>query len=266
MSRRHEFDHWWIRGRRTVFVELLRAQLGDAQPLRVLQIGSGDGAFLAELSELADIVLHTDLDRRALKRSAVRGYDQGVLAAERALPFADGSFDLVCLVDALDSAADEHGALREILRVLRPGGIVFASLPAYPWLLARREREAGSHRHYTQTRVRHLFGRAGFKLERSTHANALLFPLIAGAKLVLRLAEALEIPIGAVRRRRTPVAWPWPLNSLLYRTLAAELVLSTRFDLPFGHSIAAIARRPLGALHGQRALQVKRAVELRRAA
>jgi SAM-dependent methyltransferase len=266
MRHRHEFDHWWIRGRRRVFVELLRAHLGDAQPLRVLQIGSGDGAFLPELSELADLVLHTDLDRRALKRSAVRGYEQGVIAAERALPFADGSFDLVCVVDTLHSAADEHGALREILRVLRPGGIVFASVPAYPWLLARREREAGARRRYTAAHVRHLFGRAGFKLERSTHANALLFPLIAGAKLALRLAEMLEIPLGAPSARRTRVPWPWPFNSILYGALSLELLVSTRFDLPFGHSIAAIARRPLGALHGQRALQVKRAVERRRAA
>ncbi len=265
MRHRHEIDHWWVRGRRRVFVELLRAHLGDAQPLRVLQIGSGDGAYLPELSEIAATVVHTDADPRALKRSAVRGFDRGVRATDRSLPFGDGSFDLVCVVDTLDSAADEHGALREILRVLRPGGIVFASLPAYPWLLARREREAGARRRYTLSRVRHLFGRAGFKLERSTHANALLFPLIAGAKLALRLAEILEIPVAPIRERRTPVPWPWPFNAILYGALSSELLVSTRFDLPFGHSIAAIARRPLGALHGQRALQVKRAVARRAA-
>src|SRR6185295_19403949 len=96
MRRLYDPDHWWFQSRRAVYLELLGAQLGALRVERALEIQSGEGGFLTELSDVAETICHTELDRRLLKRTAVRGHAGGVVATSRALPFASGAFDLVC--------------------------------------------------------------------------------------------------------------------------------------------------------------------------
>jgi hypothetical protein len=117
-------------------------------------------------------------------------------------------------------------------------------VPAYPALYANNDRVAHHHRRYTRATLRAAFDGAGLALERNTHANALLLALIAPAVLSLKAWEAL-VERGRPSAR-TNLSWPLPraAHALLYRAFAAELPLARRVDLPAGHSIAAIARRP----------------------
>jgi SAM-dependent methyltransferase len=241
--RRFEEDHWWFRGRRTVYLGLLRHHLGGARPRRVLDLGCGVGGFLPGLAELGQRVLPADLDRQSLAHCRARGFPLGVVADGYALPYRDGSFDLVCLFDALEHIPDEHRALVEVARVLAPGGRVILSVPAYPFLFANNDRVARHQRRYTRGSLARALTGAGFALERNTHTNVFLFPVILPAVLALKAKERLLRQPPDERRSNLTFPLPRALHGLLARVFGAELVFTRRFDWPTGHSILAIARK-----------------------
>ncbi|MEW6073291.1 MAG: class I SAM-dependent methyltransferase [Planctomycetota bacterium] len=239
-----ERSHWWFRGRRTVYLGLLRHALAGERPARVLDLGCGSGGFLPGLAALGRAVYPSDVDLESLRHCRDRGFPGGVVSSGYALPYAEASFDLVCLFDALEHIPDDRRAIREVARVLRPGGRSLVSVPAYGFLYANNDRIARHERRYTRGMLREVFRQAGLAVERNTHTNVFLFPAILPAVLLIKLGEAL-LPRRA-RATHTNLSWPIPsfVHHLLYGIFAAELPLSRRFDWPAGHSILAIARKP----------------------
>lgn len=237
-----ERTHWWFRGRRTVYLGLLEHLLGQDRPGRVLDLGCGMGGFLEGLAKLGGSVCPSDVEVESLAHCAERGFGGGVVSSGYALPFADNSFDLVCLFDALEHIPDDHRAMVEIVRVLRPGGRVFVSVPAYQFLYANNDRIAQHHRRYTRSSLGRVFREAGLEIERNSHTNVFLFPLILPVVLATKAAERL-FKLEA-RSDHTNLSWPIPgfVHNLLHAVFSAELPLTKRFDWPVGHSIAASAR------------------------
>ncbi|MFN0242517.1 MAG: class I SAM-dependent methyltransferase [Planctomycetota bacterium] len=263
MRRLYDPDHWWLASRRAIYLELLGAQLGTLRVERALEIQSGEGGFLPELEDFAETLCHTELDRRLLKRTAVRGHEHGFVATSRALPFATGAFDLVCWFEGLEEFDDDYAVLCEALRVLRPGGLAMICAPAYPWLSTERARDGGERKRYTRRRMRDVLARAGFEIARTTYAHGALLPATAAASVFHRLWSEFELPKfpRGERRVRSPLLW----NRLVTRLLSAERRWSVRFDLPFGRTVATIARRPLGTLAQKQTLAAIRARRARAA-
>lgn len=239
-----EASHWWFRGRRTVYLGLLRRHLAGRTAERALDLGTGMGGFLPGLAELARAVVPADVSVEGLVHCRERGFPGGVVVDGTRLPFSDGSFDLVCLFDTVEHVPDDLAVMREVARVLRPGGTAFLSVPAYQFLYSNNDRIAQHYRRYTRGRMGALLRGAGLEVVRNTHANVLLFPLILPAVLAAKAVEAL-VPRRA-DPKHTNLSWPMPafLHDALHAAFAAELPLSARCDVPAGHSIAAIARRP----------------------
>lgn len=104
-----------------VALELIR----EMAPARLLEVGCGQGAFAARLSEVGIDVTATDQSDRMLTLTADRGV-RTRRADVQELPFEDGSFDAVVANYMLYHVPDLAAALTEIVRVLRPGGALFA--------------------------------------------------------------------------------------------------------------------------------------------
>ena len=239
-----ERTHWWFRGRRTVYFGLLRHVLDGSRPRRILDLGCGVGGFLSGLAELGTRVFPSDISAESLVHCAERGFPGGVVSSGYALPYADGSFDLVCLFDAIEHIEDDAAVMREVARVLAPGGRVLVSVPAYQFLYARNDEIAQHHRRYSRARVEGLFEGAQLHPERNSHANVLLFPLILPAVLLMKAYERL-FP-KKLDPEHTNLSFPFPafLHPILHAIFAAELPLTKRFDWPVGHSIVALGAKP----------------------
>jgi SAM-dependent methyltransferase len=240
-----EKTHWWFRGRRTVYLGLLKHHLAGKRPARILDLGCGMGGFLPGLSRIGERVFPSDISVEGLARCAERGFESGVVSSGYALPYADASFDLVCMFDAIEHIEDDHRALREVARILKPGGLALATVPAYQFLYANNDRIAQHFRRYDRRRLRTALEQAGLRMERNTHTNVFLFPLILPTVLALKAVETLRP--RSLDPDHTNLSWPIPafVHSLLHALFAAELPLSRRFDWPVGHSLCGIARKPI---------------------
>jgi SAM-dependent methyltransferase len=108
---------------------LRRAGLSPAAS-RILEIGCGKGAILAHLQKAGHVVTGIDVDASALAYCLAPQVNLPVSVASGAsLPFASGSFDAVLSFDVFEHIRDSDRHLREVRRVLRPGGCYFLQTP-----------------------------------------------------------------------------------------------------------------------------------------
>jgi SAM-dependent methyltransferase len=106
----------------------------DWQRARLLDVGAGRGAFCKLLGEwLAERgiapgphVQACDLHPESFELS---GIECTPLATDGALPFADGTFDAVVSLEVVEHVEDQFAFLRELARVVRPGGRVIVTTP-----------------------------------------------------------------------------------------------------------------------------------------
>jgi demethylmenaquinone methyltransferase/2-methoxy-6-polyprenyl-1,4-benzoquinol methylase len=104
--------------------------------LRVLDCGVGTGALSCALARVWPVPFKLDaidLSPQMLERASRRLRDTGLEATlrqadVRELPYADGAFDLVMAAHMLEHLVDPSVALREMVRVLKPGGLLIACL------------------------------------------------------------------------------------------------------------------------------------------
>lgn len=238
-----ERDHWWFRARRRVYLDLLGQALGSRPVERVLDVGTGSGGFLPELQRLGGAVHYAEPRSASVAACRERDFPYGVRARAEALPYAEMSFDLVCLFDVLEHVQDDNAVLGEVARVLRPEGLALVTVPAYPWLWSENDVIAEHRRRYTRDSLCRVIEGANLGLLRCTHTNVLLFPAIAAYLLVARGARRLGLRGRSPGGTNLSVHLPRVVDRLCYLAFTAELQLSRRWNLPVGHSILALARR-----------------------
>ncbi len=230
-----EGDHWWFRARREIVASLIKG-LHLPPRARVLDAGSGTGGNLSMLGGFGEVVgMELDEGARAL---AARKTGAPVLAGRLPdqLPFPEGSFDLITLLDVLEHVEEDQATLEALARTLRPDGHLLLTVPAFPFLWSDHD---VVHRHYRRYRLRALVNRveaAGLRVTYASYYNTFLFPLIAAIRLMEKAA-------GMKGGHDLAVPSPW-LNRLLGWIFASERRWLGRVVFPFGVSIVLLARRP----------------------
>ncbi|MGD9892444.1 MAG: class I SAM-dependent methyltransferase [Dehalococcoidia bacterium] len=103
--------------------------------MRVLDIGCGLGAYVANFGRFTDEAYGMDVDPPRVQEGRRRGIGNLLLAAAESLPFAAGTFDVIVLNEVIEHVRDDRATLREALRILRPGGsvVIFAPNRLYPF-------------------------------------------------------------------------------------------------------------------------------------
>lgn len=115
---------------------------------RLLEAGCGTGIILDKLRTRARVALGVDLSRGMLGGARRRGLSV-VQANLGAVPFATGSFDVVCSFKVLAHVPDIRAAIAELVRVTAPGGTLL--LEFYnPWSLRRLAKRLGGPRKISQ--------------------------------------------------------------------------------------------------------------------
>jgi SAM-dependent methyltransferase len=107
-----------------------------------------------------------DVSEPALSKLQARGASV-TLSLVTALPFASGSFDLVCALDIVEHVDDEDGALSELSRVATPGATLLLSVPLHPARWTAFDDFVGHRRRYEPTRLWDKLAQHRLRVERS---------------------------------------------------------------------------------------------------
>ena len=235
---RVEQTHWWFRARRQIVWSMVERYVGGeaGRRLRVCELGCGTGGNLAAVAEKHDVVgLECSPQALAYARQSLGDRARsGRLPDEIDLPPA--SFDVVLLTDVLEHIEDDAASARTALTLLRPGGIVVATVPAYQWLYSPRDAHHHHFRRYGEQQFATLWKSAASETLLLSHYNTLLFPPAAAA----RLASKLFAPGKKPGDLAVP---PRVFNTLLARLMGSEVNLLGRVPLPFGLSLVAVVRK-----------------------
>jgi ubiquinone/menaquinone biosynthesis C-methylase UbiE len=225
-----EAGMWWYRA--------LHARLCDALADvhgRVLDAGCGTGGFLATLGSSRPNLTRFGVEWN--QDAAVRARQKSGASVARGsvnvLPFTDDSFDAALSADVLCHAAvDPAAALRELKRVLRPGGRLLINMPAYQWMFSAHDRRVQTVRRLTATATAGLLQEAGFTSVRTRYWNGLLLPLMVVQRKILARGDAVSdvAPFP-----------PW-LDAIFHHV--TELERRLPFPLPAGGSVLATAEKP----------------------
>jgi SAM-dependent methyltransferase len=226
--------HWWFRARREILARVI-ARLKLPSPAELLEIGAGTGGNLGMLSEYGRVSA-VEMDGFARQyASDVSGLRVSYGCLPDQLPFAEASFDLICLFDVLEHIEDDANALKRVYQLLKPKGRAVITVPAYEWLYGAHDRAHQHFRRYTARRLYLKARDAGLRVGRSGYFNALLFPLIAARRLY-KLATSQQDAHDAALPNRF-------INGLLYAVFAAEKYVVPIALFPYGTSVLAILER-----------------------
>lgn len=264
-----ETEYWWFAGRRAIIAQLLNAilkttnkalakqnsaeqRLDTLSAYHLLDIGSGTGANLPLLRSVvgsSGSVTAIDFSPLALRFAADHAVMSGISLLQGdalRLPFPDNQFDVVTMLDVLEHLRDDSEALTEVFRVLRPGGHLVFSVPAYQHLWSAHDTALHHFRRYEFRGLHRLLRRSHFKVPILSFAMSLMPPVAwLWRKLILpwqprRPRQAQRHSEGAVLPVVPPV-----FNAILILYLKWEGRLIVMRRLTFGTSLVGVAQKPL---------------------
>lgn len=230
-----EDRHWWYRGRRKV-LERVVEDLRLPARARILDAGCGSGRNMVELARHGTVT-GIELSETSVSLARERGVGEVIAGSVLEMPFEADSFDLAASLDVIEHLEDDLAALRELRRVVAPGGSLLVTVPAYQWLWSGHDEINHHFRRYTRRSLQRAGEQAGWHQVRTTYFNSLLLP----AAIMLRVLDRFS-------RKTTESSldlWvpPQPLNWLLERPLQIEAALIARGGrIPAGLSLLAVFR------------------------
>jgi SAM-dependent methyltransferase len=208
-----------------------------AHNFRILDAGCGTGGLIRRLAPRHPDWAWTgiDLEPLACAFARERTLAEIIEGSIAALPFEADRFDAVICSDVLYHLDDDEAALREIFRVLVPGGTTVINVPAHRWLWSYHDVTVHGRRRYVRGELREKLRRAGFADIRLTHWNSLPLPLVfVRRKFFPPPASGSDVRL-----------YPAPIEAAFRGAMALERGWLACFGaLPVGSSILAVARKP----------------------
>jgi len=236
-----ELNHWWDKARRKIVFSLIKSYHNPlvSRP-KILDLGCGMGIMAKESQNVGDYygVDASELAVNFCKQRGVKNIRQGDATD---IPYPDSQFDIVLLMDVIEHIENDSKVITEVIRVLKPSGIVIITAPAFQFLWGQTDT---IHQHYRRYRLSQL----KFRLEqkrlfilKASYMNTLLFLPIVFLRM---LSKYFHLPMKSENElSRETVNNIWIVNKILYLVFSAESILLKFINLPFGISVVLVGRK-----------------------
>ncbi len=236
--------YWWNRARRAMGEALLR-RYGVPESGCWLDLGCGTGGNLRIADSFhPDISVGVDISDLALELAQSSSPRSSLVRADVSvgLPFADYSFDVVTIFNVIyhEWIKDDAQALVEVGRVMRPGGFLLITEPAFPILARDWDKAVMGARRYRRGQLVSLCERAGLRLQFSSYFTSFGFPILIASKILKRLRGSQPDS----ERRDEARHLPRFLNESLFSMATIEArIIRLGLPIPFGITVLVLARR-----------------------
>lgn len=208
----------------------------------VFDIGGGNGFVTRALVHAGLPAVVVEPGPSGARNAQSRGLDPVICSTLDDAGFAEGSLPAAGLFDVLEHIKDDAGVLRQLARLIAPGGRLYLTVPAYQWLWSNEDVISGHHRRYTRRRLSDLVHAAGFTVEFATYFFwPLPLPILLLRAIPARLGRRPTIDLDAIRRELKPP------SATAVRAIMAKLSLERRRiasgrRIPIGGSCLLVAR------------------------
>ena len=233
---RNEGRYWWYVARSEILTEMFRHFFHPKEDLKILNIGCGTGLISKTFLKYGR-VFNLDYSMEALNFSKLRGLKDLIQAKAQALPIKDNVFDVIIVFDLLEHLDNDTLLLVELKKVLRKGGKIFLTVPAYKFIWSRIDSIARHKRRYTKKMLLKILKDAKIEIVKISYFNTLLFPF-----------AVIERIYGKIFKSKTkgdnflPAFGPI-FNKSLRRILLLEKHILKIINFAYGLSILAIGKK-----------------------
>ncbi len=228
-----EEKHWWHIAKRKSVVTLIKKY--SKGKLKILDIGCGTGRNLEELSKIGES-WGLDSSDEALEFCKKRGLKNLVKSGAEKTKFKDSNFTLISMLDVLEHT-DDNKTLTEAYRILKSGGFVIITVPAYQFLWSKWDEVLHHKRRYTKSNLTQLLETNRFKIVSISY----LYSFLVIPALLIRFVKSF-IYRGNNYQSDFKLSSP-PINKALELASDMERSIMLKVPIPFGTSIICVAKK-----------------------
>lgn len=230
-----EKNYWWFVGRRKIISNLLK-KIFPGKIDNALDVGCGTGFNMRVLSKYSRNVCGFESSKHIInyadtqiKSSIIYGKFPDINIKRK--------YDLITFFDVLEHIEDDATALHEAYNLLKPGGVIMITVPAFQSLWTKHDEMYHHYRRYNSKQLKNMISSLnGLRIERISYFNFILFPFIYIFRIVKKHIKYDDYTSDFYR-------YPPIINSLLTAVLAIEAFLIKFIQFPFGLSLICTIRK-----------------------
>lgn len=232
---KNEDTHFYYVSLHKLILALL-TKYSTEKKVQILDAGCGTGKLATLMNSFGDVKAF-DFSDEAIFFAKKRGIAATRASVEK-IPYKDNSFDVVTSIDVIYHKAviDDISALKEMLRVLKPEGILILRVQAMPWLSLSHDKHVHGKRRYTKKSLTEKLKKAGYIIEKISYVHVSLF-------LLAIISHWKEKLIKPKKDTSSVQSLPVILNTIGFLSLIWEIPWLLFSSLPFGLGVVAVAKK-----------------------
>ena len=224
-----EKSHWWFRVRRNIIFWIF-SKYKIRKDAKVLDYGCGSGFLVGEFQEKGFDAFGVDIFKEAIEFGSGRRINNLSQESGVKVNFSDSYFDVILAMDVIEHIEDDKSAIKEIERLLKPGGYLIITVPAYQWMWGVQDEVAHHFRRYNVSSLLKIVDSSSFSVLKKSYFNTFLFFPIVAVRFVSKLFK--------IKERESDFDINGKLaNFLFYLIFNLESKFLKFIDFPFGVSI-----------------------------
>jgi SAM-dependent methyltransferase len=148
-------------------------------------------------------------------------------------------FDLICYFDVLEHLSNDHEAVEETYRRLKPGAYAVFTVPAFPFMWSGQDVVLKHYRRYTRDQLERLVGDRGFQILFSTYFNFFLFFPIVVFRIIENILGLNRKPVESDLMKSPKI-----FNGFLEKIFSSEKYFLRWIKFPVGVSLFCLVKKP----------------------
>lgn len=229
-----EDKFWWFQVRNSLVFDLISKYCIVPPQTKVLDIGCGTGGFTHKLANSYQVI-GLDSSNIAIEYCKKRGLQNVFCGKLDDFDFRNENIQMITLLDVIEHIENDLEILSKSYDILKEGGFIVITVPAYQWLWSNHDVLHQHYRRYTRKNLINMVKKLNFQIVYTSYFNSLLFlPAV-----IMRFFEKIS-----GRKSKTELDNPEPkLNSIFKFIFNLERKILMKIKFPFGLSIILIAKK-----------------------